>query len=456
MNEEKNISNNDTENSSPSDCDETRNNEDMPKEARAITVIGNTEESEPKMKEAATAEEDEADEANEADASEVNEDCEEDEEDSRKLGKFLKAAAFLSFALALASGILRFCFSKNAWAAEAFYRYVSRYLQAVAAKATSILPFSLAETIIILLPFVIITVLVLSVYHLVKRDTYKLKCTVVCIFTAVCLVFSNFMLNLSILYCRPSLSELSGLDESGISSDELCASSVYVIHKLGECVDSGAFRYDISGASVNPYGYEELDRRIEAAFDKFAEANKWVSPFGAKSKIIALSDLMTYTHISGIYTQYTGEANINVNYPDHIVCATMAHEKAHQRGIAPEDEANLVAFFVLAESGDPYLEYCGYMSIFSDLTTDCYKAAPEYYVYNIAPLVPKEVNNDFEAYARFFEKYTESEAAQVADTANNAYLRLNGEEHGVESYHMTSGLVAKYIMGRIDKEFYEE
>ena len=374
----------------------------------------------------------------------------------KKLGRSTVIIALLSFGLATASGVLRMCLSSNVWAAEAFYRYVTRYLQAFMTKITSILPFSLAETLVVMLPFAIVAVFSFAVYRLVKKDTYRLKRMVVCIFTVLSLLFANFMLNLSILYCRPSLSELTGMDDKNISADELCASSIYMIHKLEQCIDSGAFAFNAGGASTSPYGYDELDERIEQAYDSFAQRNVWLSPYGAKTKIISLSDIMTYTHISGIYTQYTGEANINVNYPDHVVCATMAHEKAHQRGIAPEDEANLVAFFVLAESGDPYLEYCGYMSIFSDLTSDCRNAAPEYYYDNILPLIPAQVKGDLDAYAEFFKKYEKSKAADVTDTANNAYLRFNGEEHGVASYRMTSAMSTRYIMERIALEFYVE
>ena len=56
---------------------------------------------------------------------------------------------------------------------------------------------------------------------------------------------------------------------------------------------------------------------------------------------------MTYTHISGIYTFYTGESNININYPDFVVASSATHEMAHQRGVARENEANFVSFVVV-------------------------------------------------------------------------------------------------------------
>lgn len=380
----------------------------------------------------------------------------EEQEEPKKLGKLLKYTAFVSVGLATFSLVMRICLSKNPGAGELFYRYVTRYLQAIMAKLTSFIPFSLAETVLLLLPLFAVMIIVFAIYRFAKRDTYRLKRYVVCIFIAICLIFSNFVLNLSILYCRPSLSELCGIDDSDITADELCAASFYAAYKLDEIIAGGNISFDKSGASICPYGFEELDRRIDSAFDAYADRNDWISPYGAKAKIIALSDYMTYTHISGIYTQYTGEANINVNYPDYVVCSTIAHEKAHQRGIAPEDEANLVAFFVLAESEDDYLRYCGYMSIFSNLTGDCYIAAPEFYAYNIAPLVPQEVLGEFNAYSSFFVKYRNSEASKKTNAVNNAYLKLNGDSNGTLSYDMVSGMAAKYILGVAEKELSAE
>ena len=374
----------------------------------------------------------------------------------KKLGLIFKIPAVFSLGLAIFSVVLRICLAKQPWAGEVFYRYVSRYLQAFMGKLTSFLPFSLAETIIILMPLIAIVMMIFAVYRFIKRDSYRLKRTVVCLFTVICLVVSNFVLNLSILYCRPSLEELTGLDGTEVGADELCAASLYAVIQLDALTGSGSFEFDADGASVCPYSFTELDEKIDDAFDRYAEENDWMSPYGAKAKIIAFSDYMTYTHISGIYTQYTGEVNINVNYPDYVVCSTIAHEKAHQRGIAPEDEANLAAFFVLCESGDPYLEYCGYMSVFSNLANDTYGAAPQFYSRNISPYIPEKVHSEFSAYSKFFRKYEESEASKKVETVNNAYIQMNGDENGTASYNMVSEMAAKYILRKAEAEYSAE
>ena len=199
-----------------------------------------------------------------------------------------------------------------------------------------------------------------------------------------------------------------------------------------------------------PYDFDELDKRIELAFDKYAEKNPWLSPYGSRAKIISLSDYMTYTHIAGMYTPYTGESNININYPEYVVTSTVAHEKAHARGIGPEDEANLVAFFVLAESGDPYLEYCGYMSVFYELMSACRSSSETIYAKNVLPYIPECVVREFAAYNSFFKPYRKSAASTVANAVNDTYLKLNGESDGIKSYGMTVDMTVAYIIDAFD------
>jgi len=367
---------------------------------------------------------------------------------SKKVSPALKIAALVSIAILVFSVVLRFSLEAHPTAAEFFYRYVTRYFQAAMAFLTSWIPFSLAETLFVLLPVVLILLFVLSLKYVIQGRNYSLNKMCISLVIAVSLLFSNYILNLSVLYCRPSLSTLSGISDETPTEQELCAASLIAVIRLASLTATDRIQYDTDGASVCPYSYDELDKRIDKAFDGYAEKNSWMSPYGARSKIIALSDVMTFTHISGVYTPYTGESNININYPDYTICATIAHEKAHMRGIAPEDEANIVAFFVLAESGDPYLEYCGYMSVLTNLLNDCYAAYPDFYTRYLYPNIPAEVIGEFMAGMSFFKTYEDSAASKVADTVNDTYLKINGEKDGIKSYDMMTDMVTSYLVGK--------
>ena len=71
---------------------------------------------------------------------------------------------------------------------------------------------------------------------------------------------------------------------------------------------------------------------------------------------------MSRLGLSGFYMPFTGEPNFNDAQPDFDLPYVIAHEKAHQRGFAREDEANFIAFLVCVNSTDPYLRYSGYLN----------------------------------------------------------------------------------------------
>jgi hypothetical protein len=163
-------------------------------------------------------------------------------------------------------------------------------------------------------------------------------------------------------------------------------------------------------------------------------------------KPVLLSEPWTYTHIAGVYTYFTGESNINVNFPDYTLPYTAAHEMAHQRGIAREDEANFVAFLVCAASDDDYIRYSGYLNLYEYVSNALYRADKDAYSEVRAELDPV-ARMEMSAYSKFFDKYRENVAATVTETVNNTYLTIQGTP-GTKSYGMVVDLAVAYIVGK--------
>jgi hypothetical protein len=159
-----------------------------------------------------------------------------------------------------------------------------------------------------------------------------------------------------------------------------------------------------------------------------------------------LSELMSYTHITGIYTFFTGEANININFPNFTIPFTAAHELAHQRGFAREDEANFIAFLVCIESDDPYLRYSGYTNMLSYLLDAFYAAdkSPNHADYKeLYAKVDSAVRAEDRAYYEFFQKYADNIVADVSGAVNDTFLQIQGTE-GTVSYGLVVELAVKY------------
>jgi hypothetical protein len=185
-----------------------------------------------------------------------------------------------------------------------------------------------------------------------------------------------------------------------------------------------------------------MNEKLIDAYDKFSKDHYFIKNFKSKLKPVMLSEPMSHTHITGVYTFFTGESNINVNFPDYTIPFTAAHELAHQRGIAREDEANFIAFLVCIDSDDTYLRYSGYLNLYEYVASALYRADPSLYK-DLYYHLSEDVRNELRAYSLFFDKYRDSAASQVSGAVNNSYLQLQGTA-GTRSYGLVVDLAVAY------------
>jgi hypothetical protein len=120
---------------------------------------------------------------------------------------------------------------------------------------------------------------------------------------------------------------------------------------------------------------------------------------------------------------------------------------AHQRGIAREDECNFIGFAVLLESDDPFLRYSAYLDIYPNILNALRGEDAKLYAQLVSKL-DKRVVNDRVSYSKFFQKYADSVASQVAGSINNSYLQANGQENGTKSYGMVVEIVCAYLLNK--------
>jgi hypothetical protein len=144
--------------------------------------------------------------------------------------------------------------------------------------------------------------------------------------------------------------------------------------------------------------------------------------------------------LSGIFIPFTGEPSMNRLLPDVSIPTVVAHEKAHQRGITEEGEANFVAF--LACSGAEkhlYLRYTAYLFAAMHLIGSASSYAPEEAKSAWEDLGPGP-RQDLKALREFWQRY-QGPMTEFADRVNDAYLRSQRVEEGVESYGRVSRLL---------------
>lgn len=324
---------------------------------------------------------------------------------------------------------------------DAFNGTIAAFFRTVLAKLTGWLPFSLGETIVLCVPIFSVLIIVKAVR--LSRNDLKAAIRFLCGLLAVCTLFySLFVLTFATAYRGSSLDVKLDLEKKDVSADELNELAVYLLNKSNELAEEVAFSEE--GCSKMEYSISELNDKLNEAYALACDKYNFIQNLNSNVKNIAMSDLLSYTHITGIYTYYTGEANINYIFPDYTLPYTMAHEMAHQRGIAREDEANFVAFLVCIESDDPYILYSAYLNMYEYVASALRSADAEAYSELVA-LKGVKIISEHTAYSDFFDKYRDSVASDVADTVNDTYLNIQGQTSGTKSYGLVVDLAVAYF-----------
>ena len=337
-------------------------------------------------------------------------------------------------------GILYIFFLNIPAFSDLFNKYVSPIIRAMLSYQTTWIPFSFAEYLLILAPVAIVVIVGIGVKY--YADSWR-NVGVFCVImvSVASYIFSTYALGFVPAYHGSTLDKKMGIDKQAVSAEELNETANILAEALREEAQYVIFNGE--GASVMPYGYNELNDKLMDAYEKACAKYDFISPLHSNIKEVMLSEPMTYTHVSGVYTFFTGEANLNVNFPDYVLPYTAAHEFAHQRGIAREDEANFVAFLVCMESDDHYIRYSAYLNLYEYVSNALYLANRDAYI-EVYYDLPCGALTDMAAYSKFFEKYQKTVVSDVSGAVNDTFLNINGVEEGSRSYGMVVDLAVAY------------
>lgn len=314
------------------------------------------------------------------------------------------------------------------WYTVNIYRYISHFWNFI----SSLVPFSVAEIIVILLIPIILAYIIFTIIKIVKKKgsrgktAYKSFLNVVC---AISLVFFLFITNFGICYYRNTFAETNGI--------EICESTVDELYNL--CVslakNVSAVRAELS---ENDSGIMELSSLNEAksearkAMNSLYEEYPTVFSGYSSTKSVMLSELMSYTQITGMFFPFTFEANVNIAVPEFSIPSTMCHELAHLRGYAREDEANFIAYLACINSDSAELQYSGYMLAFIHSINALYSSDKEKY-YEVFSYLSEKAVTDLNANNEYWAKY-ETPVAEAASSLNDSYLKANSQDDGTKSY----------------------
>ena len=357
---------------------------------------------------------------------------------NQKKQKYVPTFFIISLVFAALSYLLLLLCKTSPKLSDFLNRYPLQYIRLLLAKLTSFLPFSLFELLLILLvPFVVVFIVVMV------KNTHGAHArirSILYLLSAICLVLTAHIYTLGISYHTTALAKKLEISSSNkISEEALYSTTVLVRDKVNEL--SCVVRY-ADGESRMPYSFSTLSEHITKAYDVLEDNYPIFDNFSSYAKPIMHSSIMSDMGITGIYSYFTGESNINMAYPDYNLPFVVAHEFAHQRGFARENEANFIAYLVCISSSDPYVQYSGYLNMYEYLASALYRTNKDLYSEVLSDL-SLDARADSAASSAVTREHRDSFLYKIMNDVNDSYLKANGTE-GVISYSYVVRLAVAY------------
>jgi len=334
---------------------------------------------------------------------------------------------------------------------------------------TGWIPFSLMELIIIVGPLTALALIIRQIVRVCKvkkpvctmskeyRDLMEVQSigeqrflllmtmlqNILCL---VAVIFFGYVLLCGVNYHRYPVAYHLGLAVENSTEEELSGLYTELVQQAVELrkqLDS----VDENGVYVLPCSEKELGREAQKAYEAFAGE---YPVFGGRypvPKHVFFSRLMSWTEITGVFTPWTMEANVNIDISPYSIGSTMCHELAHLRGFMREDEANYISYRVCMASSSPDLQYSGTMLALIHTGNALYGQNAERYFELYQTYMSPAVSLDLVANNEYWDQFEEpvvgdTTVGEIADKVNDAYLKANDQTDGTKSY----GLVVDLLM----------
>ena len=251
-----------------------------------------------------------------------------------------------------------------------------------------------------------------------------------------------FMLGCGINYNRSTFAEEYSLDLSGGTKEEL----YYLTQIMVERVNALADHVTRDGDGVMQLEADYKDQAI-IAMKKLGEEYDILKGFYPQPKAVFFSEFLSHEHICGVHSPYTSEAQYNRLITPYNIPHTICHELSHLKGFMREDEANFVGYLACVSSEDASLKYSGYCLGYIYVSNALYSVDYDHWDEQRL-LLCDEVSKDLSENSIYWSRY-QTKLAEIKETVNDTYLKLNHQEDGVKSYGRVVDLLLAYYRNEI-------
>lgn len=304
----------------------------------------------------------------------------------------------------------------------------------------SLFPFSAAEVLLYVLILFLVFLIIISLINLLRfrfKALLSLLLTLLCFVSVGCFLLTTMW---GLNYDRQPLEKSLGYKVKTPNEAELSA----VLKQETDSINSLCSK--ISFGSKHSYyqgGFNKISLQVNAGYKALAASgNLQNSLFGGNRpypKGIFASKFMSYAGIEGIFIPFTYEPNVDTDTPEFVQPFDAAHESAHFKGFAREEEANFVAYLADIKNPDPYFQYSAHMMAFI-YTANVLSMTDSSALQDIGASLNNRAKMDFAYYSDYINAH-QSKVQYVSDKINDTYLKSQGQQ-GIINYDMFVNLLA--------------
>jgi len=330
--------------------------------------------------------------------------------------------------LLVAAGILLaviFIFSRSSMLSEAYMRTIYPVIATIISFISAIFPFSLYDLFIVA---ALIWFIGMILRVILRKLTLSAFFYSLLRFTLI--VVAWFYLSWGIAYFRDDFYTRNEVKEVPFDKENL--------HNVTLRFIENANRFYVISDEMDK---EDVRDVIEQSYHQHHQELRLPDPNGKRRvKAMIFEPIYSKMGVSGYFGPFFNEIHVNNYSLPFTYPFTLAHEMAHQYGIAPESEASLYAFIVCAGSSDPMVRYSGYTSVLGYLLRDARRFIPDAYGSLLQSIRPEIIADMRRNSAHWMAARNET----LSDTQNkmyDVYLKTNQVSSGRDNYSEVVGLL---------------
>ena len=336
---------------------------------------------------------------------------------------------------------------RNRTLMNGFTGYVTTPLKAALGRLCALTSLSVMEVLYVLMAVGALAYVIWSAAAIAKAKGCRRRRAYSAVLGAVNViltVYALFCLMWGANYWTDSFQDRSGITAQPVAEADLEAVTAYFAQQLAAAADT--VPRDETGLYAVPK--EQILSESTEIYGGVTELFPFLAFSDTGVKAVRCSRLMSVMGFTGVYFACIGESNVNVDSPACLLPSTIAHELAHQRGIAREQECNFLGVLASVTSGLPDYAYSGWLLGFIHLGNALYETDPDAY-WTIRNTLPETVSADLRDNNAYWDQFRDNVVEKVSDTVYDAALKSYGDANGMKSYSMVVELLVAYYKDKI-------